>query len=62
VYKSIAERLDQLRERTMGRSEDSLDILRDMFQLAKDVAIAEHAEDTEGTHGLTCCRTRTSAL
>ncbi|MDJ0322002.1 HsdR family type I site-specific deoxyribonuclease [Pseudarthrobacter sp. PS3-L1] len=52
VYKSLAERLDQLRERTMGRSEDSIDLLRDIFQLAKDVTVAEHAEDADRTHGL----------
>ncbi len=52
VYKSLAERLDQLRERTMGRSEDSIDILRDIFQLAREVTVAENAEDTAGTHGL----------
>jgi len=52
VYKSLAERLDQLRQRTVERSRDSMDILREIFELAKDVTAAEAAEDANGTRGL----------
>ncbi len=52
VYKSLAERLDQLRQRTVERSRDSIDILREIFELAKDVTAAEAAEDANGTRGL----------
>lgn len=48
VYKSLAERLDRLRERTMAAAEQSIEWLREAFQLAKDLTAAEKADD-QGT-------------
>lgn len=52
VYKSLAERLDKLRERTLAAAEQSLEWLREAFTLAKDVTAAEKAEDEAGVEGL----------
>ena len=48
VFKSLAERLDRLRERTMAAAEQSIEWLREAFQLAKDLTAAEKADD-QGT-------------
>lgn len=48
VYKSLAERLDRLRERTLAAAEQSIEWLREAFQLAKDLTKAERA-DEQGT-------------
>ncbi len=48
VYKSLAERLDNLRERTLAAAQQSIDWLRDAFQLATDLTVAEEA-DAAGT-------------
>ena len=47
-FKSLAERLDRLRERTMAAAQQSIEWLREAFTLAKDLTAAEKAED-EGT-------------
>lgn len=52
VYKSLAERLERLRERAVAAAEQSIDWLREAFTLAKDVTVAERAEDGGGTDGL----------
>lgn len=52
VYKSLAERLDRLRERTLAAAEQSIEWLREAFTLAKDVTVAEKAEDESGVAGL----------
>jgi len=52
VYKSFAERLDRLRERTLAAAEQSIEWLREAFTLAKDVTVAERAEDESGVAGL----------
>lgn len=52
VWVSLAERLDQLRERTLSQAQDSLDFLRDLFKAAKDLHAAEKVEDENGRDGL----------
>lgn len=52
VYRSIAERLDRLRERRVTQARDNLEILKSALEIAKDVTLAEKAEDTAGTRGL----------
>lgn len=52
VYKSLAERLDKLREKTIAAAEQSIEWLREAFTLAKDVTVAEKAEDESGVEGL----------
>ncbi|WP_153392717.1 type I restriction endonuclease subunit R [Ornithinicoccus halotolerans] len=52
AYRGLAERLEQLRDRAVGRAQDSQALLREIFELARDVTAAEHAEDTAGTRGL----------
>jgi type I restriction enzyme R subunit len=52
VYRSLSERLDRLRERTLTQARDSIEYLRELFVLAKDVTTAEQAEDTAGREGL----------
>jgi type I restriction enzyme R subunit len=52
AYKSLSERLERLRERQLAKAQDSVDFLRDLLDLARDLAAAEKAEDTAGTTGL----------
>lgn len=52
VYRSLAERLDQLRERTLTAAQQSIDWLREAFTLARDVTAAEKAEEVSGVDGL----------
>ncbi|MFI0791604.1 type I restriction endonuclease subunit R [Micromonospora rubida] len=52
VYRSLSERLDRLRERVLTQARDSIEYLRELFTLAKDVTSAEQAEDTTGKNGL----------
>jgi type I restriction enzyme R subunit len=52
AYKSLSERLDRLRERQLARAHDSVDFLRDLLDLARDLAAAEKAEDASGAAGL----------
>ncbi|WP_306232860.1 type I restriction endonuclease subunit R [Agrococcus beijingensis] len=52
VYRSLAERLDQLRARALEAAQASIDWLRAAFELAKDVTEAERAEDEAGAAGL----------
>lgn len=52
VYKSLAERLERLRERTLTAAQQSIDWLREAFQLAGDVTEAEKAEREAGRDGL----------
>ena len=52
VYKSLGERLDKLREKTIADAQQSIDWLREAFQLAKDVTAAEKAEQEHGVEGL----------
>ncbi|POH60304.1 type I restriction endonuclease subunit R [Arthrobacter glacialis] len=52
VYRSIAERLDRLRERRVTQARDNLEILKSALEIATDVTAAEKAEDTGGTAGL----------
>ncbi|HEY5248436.1 MAG TPA: hypothetical protein VIJ15_08325 [Dermatophilaceae bacterium] len=48
VYKSLAERLDRLRELTLAAADQSIEWLREAFTLAKDVTAAEKADDEGG--------------
>ena len=52
VYRSLSERLEKLRERALTQARDSIEYLRELFTLARDVTTAEHAEDTSGQDGL----------
>lgn len=52
VYRSLAERLDKLREQTISAAEQSIEWLREAFTLARDVTTAELAEDADGEAGL----------
>ncbi|MFB9357821.1 type I restriction endonuclease subunit R [Actinoplanes nipponensis] len=52
VYRTLSERLDRLRERVLTQARDSIEYLRELFTLAKDVTSAEQAEDTDGRDGL----------
>lgn len=52
IYRSLAERLERLRERVLTQARDSIQYLRELFTLAKDVTAAELAEDGEGRDGL----------
>lgn len=52
VYRSLAERLDKLREQTIAAAEQSIEWLKEAFNLARDVTTAEHAEESDGESGL----------
>jgi type I restriction enzyme R subunit len=52
VWKSLAERLDNLRERAIGQAQVALDWLRDLLVAARDLTLAEQAEDECGRDGL----------
>lgn len=52
AYKSLSERLERLRERQLAKAQESVDFLRDLLDLARDLAAAEKAEDTSGAGGL----------
>lgn len=52
VYRSLAERLERLRERTLADAEQSIEWLREAFTAAKDLTAAEKAEDEAGAGGL----------
>jgi len=52
VWRSLAERLDQLRERAIGQAQVALDWLRDLLVAARDITVAEKAEDRGGRDGL----------
>ncbi|EAR24285.1 restriction enzyme type I helicase subunits and related helicase [marine actinobacterium PHSC20C1] len=52
IYQSLADRLDRLRESELSRAKVSVEFLRELFTLAKDVKSAEHAEDQSGAAGL----------
>lgn len=52
VYRGLAERLERLRVSELARAQDSIEYLRELFTLAKDVKDAEHAEDEGGAAAL----------
>ena len=52
VYKSLAERLERIRQQAFSRSQDSIDYLGQIFVLAADLTRAENAEDESGEAGL----------
>lgn len=52
AYKTLSERLERLRERNLAKAHDSVDFLRDLLDLARDLASTEKAEDESGTLGL----------
>lgn len=45
TFKSLAERLDRLRERQLAAAQEAFDWLRDLFGVAKDLTAAEKADD-----------------
>lgn len=52
IYRSLAERLEDLRARTIADAQQSIDWLRDAFTVARDLRAAEMAEDEAGVQGL----------
>jgi type I restriction enzyme R subunit len=52
VYRGLAERLERLRVSELARAQDSIEYLRELFTLAKDVKDAEDAEDEGGADAL----------
>lgn len=52
VYRTLAERLERLRKAALGRAEESVDYLRELLVLARDLTVAEKAEDEHGAAGL----------
>lgn len=52
IYRGLAERLERLRASELARATDSIEFLRELFSLAKDVRVAELAEDSAGAAGL----------
>lgn len=52
VYRSLAERLERLRERQLAKAKESVDFLQELLELARDLAAAEKAEDDQGSTGL----------
>ncbi|MFX0538581.1 type I restriction endonuclease subunit R [Ornithinimicrobium sp. Y1847] len=52
VYRSLAERLDKLRQQTIAAAQQSIEWLRRAFELATDLTAAERAEEAAGEHGL----------
>lgn len=52
IYQSFAERLDRLREKTIAAAQQSIDWLKEAFDLARDLTTAENTEDEQGQQGL----------
>lgn len=52
VFRSLAERLDRLREQTIAAAQQSIDWLREAFDLARAVTDAESVADEAGDVGL----------
>lgn len=52
VFKSLAERLDRLREERLSAAEQSIEWLKKLFSVATDLTAAEKAEDESGSAGL----------
>jgi type I restriction enzyme R subunit len=52
AWRSLGERLDRLRTETITSAEESVNVMRKLFQLAHDVTVAESTEDTSGRDGL----------
>lgn len=52
VYQGLAERLERLRQASLERAEASVEFLREILALAKDLTAAERAEDQGGTGAL----------
>jgi type I restriction enzyme R subunit len=52
IYRSLADRLEKLREAQLLRVSDSIDYLHDIFVLARDLTAAEKIEDETGIEGL----------
>lgn len=52
VYQGLAERLERLRRASLERAEASIEFLREILSLAKDLTAAERAEDEGGNEAL----------
>src|SRR5690606_38054398 len=52
VYVSLAERLERLRRTSLERAEASVEFLREILDLAKQLTAAEKVEDENGTEAL----------
>jgi len=52
AYTSLADRLERLRDAQLTRAADSVDFLKRLFELARDLRATEIAEDTGGTAAL----------
>lgn len=46
MYKALAERLEQLRQAQLAKAEDSIEFLREIFTVARDLKAAENADDS----------------
>ena len=45
VFKALAERLEALRQAQLAKAEDSIEFLREIFTVARDLKVAEKADD-----------------
>ncbi|MBG6214308.1 type I restriction enzyme R subunit [Cryobacterium sp. CAN_C3] len=52
VFRGISDRLEKLRQSELARAKDSIEYLRELFTVAKDLREAERAEDQAGGTGL----------
>lgn len=52
VYRSLAERLERLRERQFTKAQESISLLEEFLVLARDLTSAEKAENQDGARGL----------
>lgn len=52
AYKSIADRLDHLREQHLAKAKEGVELLQSFLELAKDLTATEKAEDANGAAGL----------
>lgn len=52
VWKSLADRLEDLRLKQLRNAQDSIDLLSQVCEVATDLRRAEKAEDEQGEHGL----------
>ncbi|MCU1585465.1 MAG: restriction enzyme type helicase subunit and related helicase [Microbacteriaceae bacterium] len=48
VFKALARRLEALRQAQLAKAEDSIEFLREIFTVARDLKIAEKADDSGG--------------
>ncbi|WEO76424.1 HsdR family type I site-specific deoxyribonuclease [Cryobacterium sp. SO2] len=52
AFRGLSDRLERLRKSELARAKDSIEYLRELFTVAKDLREAERAEDQDGGPGL----------